>query len=120
MENIPTPVSAQEKLAAACGSVIFFLPLLMGVKTTYVVKYMKQGFFINIIQITGSIISIFLWFLSSFVGLINFILFIFSLYIAVQAYGGKDYSVAVLSENAEKLIQALGLQKMFEPEWHNE
>jgi hypothetical protein len=42
MESITPPVSAQEKLSAALGSVVFFLPILMGVKTEYVVRYMKQ------------------------------------------------------------------------------
>ncbi len=35
-------VSAQEKLAAALGSIIFFIPIIMDVKAAYVVKYMKQ------------------------------------------------------------------------------
>lgn len=115
MENTPTPVSAQEKLAAACGSILFFIPLLMDVKTPYVVKYMKQGFLINLIQITGSIVSMLVWFLGILVGLVNFALFIFSLYIAVQAYSGKDYSFPALLENAEKMIKALNLHALFEP-----
>ncbi len=116
MENPLSPVSAQEKLSAALGSIIFFLPILMGVRTEYVVKYMKQGFGINIIQITCSIVSIFLWFLSPILELVSFILFIFSLFLAYQAYSGKDYSVAPISENAEKIIKALGIQKYFSPE----
>lgn len=116
MENTPTPVSAQEKLAAACGSIIFFIPLLMGVKTAFVVKYMKQGFFINLIQITGSIVSMLIWILGGLIGFVNFILFVISIYIAVQAYNGKDYSFSAFSENAEKMIKALNLQGLFEPQ----
>ncbi len=116
MENPLSPVSAQEKLSAALGSIIFFLPILMGVKTEYVVKYMKQGFGINLIQIICSIVSIFLWFLSPILGLVNFILFLFSLFLAFQAYSGKDHIVAPIYENAEKMIQALGIQKLFSSE----
>lgn len=110
MENPLSPISAQEKLAAACGSIIFFIPLLMGVKSVFVVKYMKQGFFINLLQIIGSIVSIPLFFLGFLVGFINLALFILSIYIAIQAYNGKDYSFPSFSENAEKMIKILNLQ----------
>lgn len=42
MTPITSNVSSQEKLAAALASILFFIPLLMDVKTPFVVKYMKQ------------------------------------------------------------------------------
>jgi uncharacterized membrane protein len=105
--DTPSSVSAQEKLSAALGSVIFFLPILTNVKTGYVVKYMKQGFFINLVQVLLSVVSMFLWFLAPLTGLINFVLFLMSLYIAFRAYSGKDYAVAFFAENAEMIIQKM-------------
>lgn len=60
--DTPT-VSPQEKLASALASFFFFAPFLMGKKTPYVVKYMKQGFFINLIELLCSILSSILWFI---------------------------------------------------------
>ena len=110
-----SPVSAQEKLSAALASIIFFLPLLMNVKTGYVVKYMKQGFFINLIQLSLSVVSMFLWFLSPILGLVSMIFFFTSLFLAFQAYSGKEYSIVFLSENAEKIIPKMGLSDLFTP-----
>ena len=60
METTPSNISSQEKLAAALASFLFFVPLLMNVKTPFVVKYMKQGFGINVIAILISIVASFL------------------------------------------------------------
>jgi uncharacterized membrane protein len=115
METPLSPVSAQEKLSASLGSIVFFLPLLMGVKTDYVTRYMKQGFAINIIQVLCSVISMFLWFLSPLLGLVSFIFFLFSLFLAFQAYSGKVYTASPLLENGEKIIKTLGISNLFVP-----
>lgn len=111
----PSTVSSQEKLAGALASFLFFIPLLMNVKTPFVVKYMKQGFMINIIEILLSVITSFLWMLGWLFGLINLALFIASIFLALQAFAGKDYVIAFLYENAEKLIQTLNISNIFTP-----
>ncbi len=115
--DTPTPssVSSQEKLAAALASFLFFVPLLMNVKTPFVVKYMKQGFAINVVEVILSIIASFLWMLSPILGLVNLALFITSIVLALQAFAGKDYMITFLYENAEKLIQTLGISNIFTP-----
>ena len=42
MTPTTSTVPSQERLAAAIASFIFFVPLLMNMKTAFVVKYMKQ------------------------------------------------------------------------------
>ena len=106
----PSTVSSQEKLAGALASFLFFIPLLMNVKTPFVVKYMKQGFMINIIEILLSV-----WMLGWLFGLINLALFIASIFLALQAFAGKDYVITFLYENAEKLIQTLNISNIFTP-----
>lgn len=62
METPTSPVvSSQEKLAAALASFLFFVPLLMNVKTSFVVKYMKQGFIINVASVILAIALSFIW-----------------------------------------------------------
>ena len=114
---IPTNsiVPSQERLAAALASFVFFVPLLMNMKTAFVMKYMKQGFIINIIEVGIAIIGSFLWFLFGIIGLLNIICFLTSLFLAFQAYSGKDHVIDILYINSEKLIKTLGLSALFTP-----
>ena len=68
MDTTPSSVSSQEKLAAALSCFLFFVPLLMNVKTPFVVKYMKQGFAVNVVEILLSIIASFFWMILNVVG----------------------------------------------------
>ncbi len=115
MAPTPSTVPSQEKLAGALASFVFFKPLLMNVKTPFVVKYMKQGFLINVIEIAIAVIGSFMWFLYGIIGLLNVICMITSLYLAFQAYSGKEYIIDVIYINSEKLIQALGISNIFTP-----
>jgi uncharacterized membrane protein len=108
-------VPSQEKLAGALASFVFFVPLLMNMKTPFVVKYMKQGFMINVIEVIIAIVGGFLWFLFGIIGLLNFICFFTSLFLAFQAYSGKDHVIDILYTNSDKLIQTLGLSNIFTP-----
>ncbi len=108
-------VSSQEKLAGAFASFVFFIPLLMNTKTPFVVKYMKQGFLINIAEVAIAIIGGLLWFLYGIVGLLNVICMITSLFLAFQAYSGKDQVIDIIYNNSEKLIQVLGISALFTP-----
>ena len=38
-----------------------------------------------------------------------------SVFLAVQAFNGKEFAIPFLLENAEKLIQTLGISNMFTP-----
>ena len=109
-------VPSQEKLAGALASVVFFIPLLMkNVKTPFVVKYMKQGFLINIIALIIAIIGSFLPFLYGIIGILNIVCFLTSLFLAFQAYSGKDYVIDIIYTNSEKLIQMLNISNLFTP-----
>ena len=114
---IPTPstVPSQEKLAGALASFVFFIPLLMNMKTPFVVKYMKQGFLINVVEVAIAIIGSFLWFLFGIIGLLNLICVITSLFLAFQAFSGKDHVIDIIYTNSEKLIQILGISNIFTP-----
>jgi uncharacterized membrane protein len=46
---------------------------------------------------------------------VNLALFLTSLFLAVQAFNGKEFAIPFLLENAEKLIQALGISNIFTP-----
>lgn len=105
--------SGQEKLAAALSAIVFFIPLLMNVKTSFVVKYMKQGFLINVVELILAVISSLIWGMMGITGLLNFICVLTSLWLAFQAFSGKEYTIPVLIENADKLIQALSIGKWF-------
>ncbi len=108
-------VPSQEKLAGALASFVFFIPLLMNMKTPFVIKYMKQGFIINVIEIVIAVIGSFLWFLFGIIGLLNLICMITSLFLAFQAFSGKDHVIDILYTNSEKLIQILGISHLFTP-----
>lgn len=103
----------QEKLAAALSTIIFFVPLLMDIRTPFVVKYMKQWFLINLVELVLAIVSSLLWGLMGIVWLLNFICVLTSLWLAFQAFSGKEYSIPVLLENADKVIHSLGVTKWF-------
>ena len=115
MASTTNTVPSQEKLAGALASFVFFVPLLMNMKTPFVVKYMKQGFIINVVEIVIAIIGSFLWFLFGIIGLLNLICMITSLFLAFQAYSGKEYIIDSIYTNSEKLIQALGISNIFTP-----
>ncbi len=115
MTPITSNVSSQEKLAAALASIVFFIPLLMNVKTPFVVKYMKQWFLINIISLVIGIVGSFLWFLYGILGLLNIVCIWTSLFLAYQAYLGKDHVITVIYDNSEKLIQTIGISNWFTP-----
>jgi uncharacterized membrane protein len=108
-----TTRTGQEKLAAALSALVFFVPLLMNVKTSYVVKYMKQGFIINVAELALAIISSLLWGVMGIAGLLNFVCVLTSFWLAFQAFTGKEYVISILMENAEKLITTLGIQSWF-------
>lgn len=108
-----TTRSGQEKLAAALSTIVFFIPMLMNTKTPFVVKYMKQGFLINIVEIILAIVSSLVWGMMNITGLLNFICVLTSLWLAFQAFTGKEYSIPVILENADKVIQSLGIGKWF-------
>lgn len=115
MATLPSSTPNQERVAAALASFVFFVPLLMNIKTPFVIKYMKQGFLINIAEVVIAIVGSFLWFLFGIIGLLNFICFVVSAFLAYQAYLGNDHTIAVIYENSEKLIQTLGLNNLFTP-----
>ena len=111
-----TTVSSQEKIAAALASILFFVPLLMNVKTSFVVKYMKQGFLINVASLAISILSSLFWMSSSPIfGLLNTACILTSLFLAFQAYSGKEHVIVFIMENAEKLIHTYGISNLFTP-----
>jgi uncharacterized membrane protein len=110
-----TTVPSQERIAAALASIVFFIPLLMNVKTPFVVKYMKQGFLINVISLAIGIIGSFLWFLYGIIGILNIVCIGTSLFLAFQAYSGKEHVINVIYDNSEKLINALGITNLFTP-----
>ena len=53
--------------------------------------------------------------LSPILALVNLALFITSIILALQAFAGKDYVISFIYENAEKLIQTLGISNIFTP-----
>lgn len=108
-------ISAQEKLAAALGSIVFFVPIIMDVKTPYVVRYMKQGFALNIVQLLCSVVGMFFWFLYPLPSFVSFVFFCISVFLAFQAYSGRDHMISWLLLNAEKVIQALNISSWFMP-----
>ncbi len=115
MTPATTTVPSQERIAAALASIVFFIPLLMNVKTPFVVKYMKQGFLINVISLAIGIIGSFLWFLYGIIGILNIVCIGTSLFLAFQAYSGKEHVINVIYDNSEKLINALGITNLFTP-----
>lgn len=106
-------VPSQERVAAALASIVFFIPLLMNLKTPFVIKYMKQGFLINVIEVAIAIVGSFLWLFYGIFGLLNLVCMITSLFLAYQAYLGKEHVINVIYDNSEKLIQTLGLSNLF-------
>ncbi len=84
-------------------------------KTSFVVKYMKQGFIINVIEIFIAIIGGFMWFLFGIIGTLNAVCFFTSVWLAYQAYSGNDHVITILYTYSEKLIQGLGISNLFIP-----
>lgn len=115
MTPTTTTVPSQERIAAALASIVFFVPLLMNIKTPFVIKYMKQGFLINVISLVIGIVGSFLWFLYGILGLLNLVCIVTSLFLAFQAYSGKEHVITIIYDNSEKLIQTLGISNLFTP-----
>ncbi|GAB0174586.1 MAG: hypothetical protein HHAS10_04650 [Candidatus Altimarinota bacterium] len=105
--------SGQEKLAAAFASIAFFVPFLMNIRTPFVVKYMKQGFLINIVEFVLALVSSLLWGMMGIASFLNFICVLVSLWLAFQAFSGKEYVIQIILEQADKLIQVFGIGKWF-------
>lgn len=103
----------QEKLAAAFAAIVFFAPFLMNIRTPFVVKYMKQGFLINIVEFALALVSSLLWGLMGIASFLNFICVLVSLWLAFQAFTGKEFVIQVILEQSDKLIQTLGVGKWF-------
>jgi uncharacterized membrane protein len=115
MIPVASTIPSQERVAAALSSIVFFIPLLMNIKTPFVVKYMKQWFLINVISLVIAIVGSFLFFLYGIIGLLNLVCMGTSLFLAYQAYLGKDHTITIIMENSEKLIHALGITNLFTP-----
>jgi hypothetical protein len=111
MEN--THSVGQDRIAAAAGAIIFFLPILMGVRTPFVIKYMKQGFLLNLIGIISSLVGSVIWGLGFLLWVISIIAVGISFFLAFQAYSGREYTIEMLYIYADKVIQTLGIQKWF-------
>ena len=115
MTPTTTTVPSQERIAAALGSIVFFVPLLMNLKTPFVVKYMKQGFLINLVSLVIGIVGSIFWLLNGIIGLLNIICLVTSLFLAYQAYSGKEHVISFILENSEKIIRTLGISNLFTP-----
>ena len=116
METSNSPFSSQEKVAAALASFLFFLPLFMDMKTAFVVKYMKQGFLINLVQIIVMIVSSFAyWWWYRFFSIVNLVSFLTSVFLALQAFSGKEFVIAFLHDSADAVIRTLGIGNLFTP-----
>lgn len=116
METNHSSLSSQEKVAAALASFLFFIPLFMDMKTPFVVKYMKQGFFINLVQVVVMIVSSFVyWWWYRFFSFVNLACFLTSLFLALQAFSGKEFVIAFVHDTAESVIKALGISNLFTP-----
>lgn len=107
---IPNP---QEKLAGALGSVLFFLPFFLGVKTEYVMNFMRQAFALNIAEFLLSFMGMILFFLSGIFEFIVFVIFLVSLFLAYQAFSGVRYTLPFVVEVSEKMIKTFGLNSFF-------
>ncbi len=115
MTPITSTIPSQERIAAALASIVFFIPLLMNLKTPFVVKYMKQGFLINVVSLAIAIIWSFLWFLHGIIWILNIVCIGTSLFLAFQAYSGKEYMIKIIYDTSEKIIVSLGISSLFAP-----
>lgn len=115
MTPTTTTVPSQERIAAALASIVFFIPLLMEIKTPYVIKYMKQGFLINVVSLTIVVVGGFLSFLYGILSILNLVCILTSLFLAFQAYSGKEHIITIIYDNSDKLIQTLGISNLFTP-----
>jgi uncharacterized membrane protein len=108
-------VPQQDRVAAALGAILFFLPILMERKTEFTVFYMKQAFLIFVAEVALMVLVSLLWFLGPLVGLVQFILFVIVLFLVWNAWQGKKLAVPGLLENSEKLIATLKITSWFTP-----
>lgn len=106
-------VPQQERVAAALGAFLFFIPILMEKKTEFTVFYMKQGFLLFAISVAIMIVTSLFWFLSPLASLAQLILFVIMLFLVWNAWQGQKFSVPGLLENSEKLIATLKITAWF-------
>lgn len=59
-------INPEEKISAALGAFLFFIPLITGKRTEFVVFYMKQNFALILISILFNII-VFIPFIGTFI-----------------------------------------------------
>lgn len=102
----------KEKISAALGAFIFFLPHFTGEKTEFVVFYMKQSFGLFLISLGLSILNFlpFIWPLTMIVGILLFIVHIF---LIIKAYSGEKFEVPYLLEKVNLLISKIDFLKNF-------
>ena len=112
---VQNPVDQQERLAAAIGALIFFVPFLMDKITEFTVFYMRQGFIIFVLSLIVWVLAMIFPFLGVIIALVNIALAVSAIFLAFKAYQGEKFTLPVLYDWSVALIRMLGLEKAFSP-----
>ena len=110
-----TPINQQERLAATLGSILFFLPHLMGKQTEYTMFFSRQGFALFLIEIIVWILGLLFPFLGVIIALANLILFLTMVFLAWKAWEGEKFAIPVLYDASLMVIKNLSLENFFSP-----
>ena len=115
MENTnPVNPENQERIAAALGALLFFIPILMNKKTDYTVFFMRQNFVLFLASLLGAILTI-IPFFGFFVGILNFFIFILIVFLAWKAYSGEKFEIPYIYAQSIEITKNLGIDAWFTP-----
>ncbi len=97
---------SKERVAWALAYLLFFIPMLMDVKTESTMFHAKQSFALCIAAIVAGLIP--------FIGVIlTWIIGLVALWSAYQAYMGNKFAIPLLSEKMDMVYARIGLTNFF-------
>ena len=122
MDNpLTTHGNSQERMMAmiACIPPLFWVPIVLEKKTSYVTYFMKHGFVLLLIAMILSLMMVFLGFMmflfSPLAWLIRVAILILVGYLAYHASIGKKVEIPFFTEHLDLIITKLGIKSWFEP-----
>lgn len=117
--STPQITDPKEKMSAALGAFLFFIPHFTGKKTEFVTLYMRQNFALFLIGLVLTILKMILGgiaIISMILILIHLAVLGISLFLIYVAYNGEKFEISLLTKNVNLLISKVpALQEFFSP-----
>lgn len=104
--NTSPSLQSQERVAGVLAYILFFIPMLMGVKTEFTMFHAKQSFLLMVISILS-------FFIPFFGGILGFVVFVVSLWCMYQTYLGNKFLIPYIANNMDIVYSKIGILSFF-------